>query len=449
MFSLAEIATLLGAPPPVGADAIPARAVHDSRKIQQGDLFVAIRGARVDGHAYLDEALARGACGAIVADASRAPDESAGLIVVDDTVAALQQVASAWRNRLPGHVVGLTGSYGKTTTRTLLAHLLRRSRSVFETPANYNTEIGLPMALLSMTPEDEVGVFELGTERPGEIGLLASIVRPSTGILTGVGPSHLDGFESLDAIADEKWTLIDRLDADAIAFVNADSPQLLARSLSAECDVRTVGLDAGSVRGEIEASVPALIVRLLEPPLRLETRLLGEHNAVNVLLAVACALELGASPQEIEEAAESYRPPAHRLQALSAPFGTMLDDTYNANPASMRAALHVLTSYGAPGAQRVFVFGDMLGLGEGSDCFHREIATFAQSLGVDRILPAGARAANACRGLRGSDNALLQVADQAETLREMLRGDDNVVLIKGSRALALDELVEQLLPPGG
>lgn len=441
MFSLGEIAARLGAGQPADAGAEPVRIVHDSREIEQGDLFVAMAGARVDGHAFLDEAFRRGACGAILSDPSSAPERAPGLIVVDDPVDALQQLASAWRNRLPGTLIGVTGSFGKTTTRTLLAHMLRTTRNVHEPPANYNTEIGLPLALLAMQTESDVGVFELGTERPGEIAFLASLLRPSIGILTAVGPSHLGGLGSLEAITDEKWSLVDALGADGTAFVNGDSPHLASRVPSAPCAIRSVGLDAGDLKGSVEASVPALTVTTDSPPMRLQTSLLGAQNATNMLLAVVCALHLGVRPSDIEEAARDYEPPTHRLRALEAPLGTILDDVYNANPASTRAALHVLSEYGGAEANRVFVFGDMLDLGEASDRLHQEIVDYAESLRIDCILPVGDRAAAVC-GTRA-----IGVEDRASAVLAALRGDENIVLVKGSRALGLERLVDSLLRP--
>jgi len=443
MYSLGEIAKIVRGSLTGDADTRPLRVVHDSRTVEPGDLFVALRGARTDGHAFLGEVFRRGACGSLVADAGGIPEDTPGLIVVADPLEALQRLASAWRDRLPSKQIGITGSFGKTTTRTLTAHLLRTAFTVHEPPGNFNTEIGLPLALLAMPEAAEVGVFELGAERPGDIGFLAELLRPYIAVLTGVGPSHLDGFGSIEAIAEEKWSLVAGLDRSAIAFVNADSPHLLTRIPKAPCAVRSVGVEAGNLRGRVERDVPELVLEVDEPRMHLRVPLLGAQNASNVLLAVACALHLGVKPQTIEEAIGDYVPPHQRLRALEAPFGTVLDDTYNANPASVKAALRVLAAYGAPDAHRVFVFGDMLGLGEASDRMHREIVGFAESLGIDRILPVGERAAAAC-GV-----AAPKAEDRPRTVRSVFREGENVVLVKGSRALALEHLVAALLRKDG
>jgi UDP-N-acetylmuramoyl-tripeptide--D-alanyl-D-alanine ligase len=449
MLTLGEIASLLGVTPPDAAETAPRRVVHDSRVVGPGDLFVALPGARTDGHAFLGAVFRRGACGAILSDPTQAPEGAGGLIVVEDGVLALRRLASAWRDRLTSTLIGVTGSHGKTTTRSLLAHLLRSSFRIYEAPGNFNTEIGLPLALLNMPASASIGVFELGTERPGDIALLASILRPSVGILTGVGPSHLGGLGSLEAIAVEKWSLIDALDHDDVAFLNADAGELRTRIPAARCRIQTVGLTHGSFRGSIESAVPDLVIRLDEPPLRLETRLLGSENARNVLLAVACALQLGVSPAEIETAARTYEPPPHRLRPRPTSFGILLDDTYNANPTSMRLALRVLADYGSEGARRVFVFGDMLDLGKASKRLHAETADLAESLGIDLVLPAGPRAATACAGRDATDGSLLEAENRRDVLLSHLAGPNNVVLIKGSRALALDELVAEILTTTG
>jgi len=444
MFSLGEMADIVGAKPPA-VDARPSRVVHDSRRIAEGDLFVALRGARTNGHAFLTEAFRRGACGAILAEPTLAPRSARGLIVVEDPLAALQHLASAWRERLTATIVGITGSNGKTTTRSLLAHLLSTRWSVHQPRENYNTEIGLPLALLAMPSTSEVGVFELGTQAPGEIALLASILRPTVGIVTGVGPSHLAGLRSLGAVAEEKWSLIDALPADGFAFIHADSPHLTESIGRAPCEVCTVGLTTGSVRGHVLAAVPRLVVQLAEPALRLETGLVGRHNAGNVLLAAACALRLGLRSDAVEQAVRSFESPAHRLRPLKAPFGTLLDDTYNANPSSMEAALRVLSEYGGPTMRRVFVFGDMLDLGEASERLHREILERAFTFGIDQIIPVGEQAAAACGSRSNSQRLPSDHCTQATELRGRLSGRDNVVLVKGSRALGLEKLVDELL----
>ena len=444
MFSLGEMAGIVGATAPADDDR-PGRIVHDSRLIEKGDLFVALRGAKTDGHAFLDEAFRRGACGAIVAEGTQPSRTARGLVVVMDPLAALQRLASAWRDRLSATIIGITGSNGKTTTRSLLAHLLGAQRSVHQPPENYNTEIGLPLALLAMPATCKIGVFELGTQAPGEIALLASVLRPTIGIVTDVGPSHLAGLESLDAVAEEKWSLIEAIPDSGLAFIHADSPHLSKRAERAHCQLCSVGLTNGSFRGRVVASVPRLVVQVAEPQLRLETKLVGYHNAGNALLAAACAARLGLPGDVLEEAMRGFEPPAHRLRPLEAPFGTVLDDTYNANPASMEGALRVLSEYGSPKAHRVFVFGDMLDLGEASERLHREIVERALSFGIDQIIPIGERATAAC-GNR-SANRLLPAdhCAQAAELRKQLSARENVVLVKGSRDLGLEKLVDELL----
>ncbi len=444
MFSLGEIAAIVHGERTNRGGRTPRRIVHDSRCVEPGDLFVALPGARTDGHEHLADAFRRGACGAIVSDPSRAPDSVHGLVVVPDTLVALQTLAAAWRDRSSATIVGITGSNGKTTTRSLLAHLLRDTSSVHEPPENYNTEIGLPLALLAMPGDSDVGVFELATEAPGEIRRLAEILRPSAALLTGVGPSHLEGFGSIDAIVAEKWSLVDTMAPEGLAFVNAESTPLRTRIATAGRTLVTVGLHEGEFRGHITSVVPRLSVVIDEPPLELRTGLLGEHNATNVLLAVACALRLGTSPATIEERTRTFEPIRQRLKAISAPFGTVLDDTYNANPASTRAALRVLAAFGTPRSRRLFLFGDMLGLGARSADYHTEILGFALGLGVD-VIPIGSRARAACTTAASDRIALLEPDSVSEAIRRRLAGPEDVVLVKGSRALGLERIVAALL----
>jgi len=444
MFSLDEIAHVVHGRLRGAREATPRRVVHDSRLVEPGDLFVALRGARTDGHAYLIDAYTRGACGAIVSDQSELPASVAGLIVVPDPLAALQALAAAWRSLSTATIVGVTGSNGKTTTRRLLAHLLQGTFTVHEPPENYNTEIGLPLALLGMPEDCTVGVFELATESPGEIGQLAKILRPPMALVTSAGPSHLDGLGSIDAVAVEKWSLVESLPPDGVAFVNAESEPLRAFIERAPCEVVTIGLTRGDLRGHVASSIPRLVVQVEDPPLTLETGLLGDQNATNVLLAAACALRLGLSPHAIEERAATFEPIGRRLRPIPAPFGTVLDDTYNANPASTKAALRVLAQFGRPQSRRIFAFGDMLGLGEGSDRYHEEVLDLALNLGLD-VAPVGPRASAACAA-SGSDRIIKIGSEGAvAAIRDRLSGPDVVVLVKGSRALELERIVAALL----
>jgi len=446
VFSVREIAAVVRGDLTLDVGGTPRRIVHDSQRIERGDLFVALRGARTDGHAFLTEAFDRGACAALVSEHTSDTPAALALIVVPNALVALQRLAGAWRERLDGKtIVAVTGSNGKTTTRSLLAHILRKQFVVHEAPENYNTEIGLPLALLGMAESSEIGVFELGTEKPGEIAALTSILRPTVGILTGVGPSHLGGFGSIDAIAQEKWDLARGVPPGGLLLLNGDAAPLRPFVANGKLDAVTVGLAAGQIRGRVVEAVPTLCVEVDDPPLRLETKLIGEHNATNVLLAALCAHRLGLASSAIEARVRTFEAVPHRLRSLPAPFGVVLDDVYNANPASMKAALHVLIGYGGPSSRRVFVFGDMLDLGETSDHHHREILTLALELGIDSVLPAGPRAADACLGIESDRIALAKPEERIARLRALLPGPDDVVLIKGSRALRLEELVDELL----
>jgi len=452
MYPVGDVARIVGGDLLRGDGAVPARIVHDSREISEGDLFVALRGRRTDGHAFLSDVFAHGACGALVSDPSSAPAGARNLIVVDDPLEALQRLAATWRGSLDATFVGITGSNGKTTTRALLAHILRgsdRIRGVFNAPKNYNTDVGLPLALLAMPEATSIGLFELGAERPGDIAALVDVLAPRVGLITSVGPSHLDGLGSVEAVAREKWSLVERLPPDGIGIVNADSSDLRRLMQGAGGRCASVGIERGDVRGRIEQEVPQLILTVDDPPMRLAAPVIGRHNAVNLLLAGVTAHRLGVPTGTIEERAETFVPVPHRLEPIDAPLGTVLDDTYNANPASTAGALRALARCGGPETRRVFVFGEMRDLGPGAHRYHREAVDLALDLGIDAVLPVGDRAVAACRTRPADTIRLVNRDELRHTIRSICPASrDAFVLVKGSRALELERLVDELVRDG-
>jgi len=448
MFSVLQIARLVDGCLLRSMETTPERVIHDSRLVQEGDLFIALKGGRTDGHEFLEEAFVRGACGAIVSDSKAVPETAHNVICVEEPLGALWALAAAWRREHSATFIGITGSCGKTTTKALLAHLLAADTKVFAAPESYNTEIGLPLALLSMSTSAQVGIFELGASTPGEIAPLANLLSPQIAILTMVGRTHLEGFGDSKTVAEEKWELVRALPSDGTAIVNADCLELAPFIEQETRRLVSFGLESGMVRGTITRSVPNLHVKIAEPPLGLICPLIGRHNATNLLGAVSCALHLSVPPQTIEERVATFESVSHRLQLLRVPFGYLLDDTYNANPESTAAALHVLAEFDLPVERRALVFGDMLELGEESARFHRQILDLAIGLGVFPILPVGELATQAVEEVRPRlprGRFVVAPRDQlADRIRESLRGKQTLLLVKGSRRLGLEQIVDQL-----
>lgn len=427
------------------------RAVHDSRQVRPGDLFVALPGKRTDGHLHLAEAYTRGARAALVTRTSDLPQRVTNGIVVEDAVEALYRLAAAWRERLTATFVAITGSCGKTGTRAAAAHLLRGTHAVYSARENYNTEIGVPLALLEMDERAAVGLFELGTERPGEIAPLARLVAPDLAVVTRIGHGHLAGFGSLEAIADEKWQIVAAPATRPRAVINGDDPLLAARAAAWDGPLVRFGTRHGDLVGSASASSPPLRLTLEQPAAELAFNLIGAHQATVALAAVAVALELGVGIGDVVARAPSCAPQPHRLELRDAPFGAVLDDSYNANPESTQAALEALATLVTPIPGRAWVFGEMFGLGAASARWHRAMLGRALEIGVDPIFPVGDAPRRAAADATTAAQAHLAVVDAqdmtalAESIARRLReSSPTVLLVKGSRDLGLDRLVAEL-----
>lgn len=414
-------------------------------------MFIALKGERTDGHLFLEEAFRKGASGAIV---SREPVGAGlfNLIEVEDTKEALQALARAYRRSFKIPIVGVTGSSGKTTTKELLFAILSKRFRAYRSPGNYNTEYGLPLAILAMPRDTEVGVFELGLQRPGDIGALAAVLEPTVGVITSIGEAHLGFFRDQEELAENKWELIARLPRGNPAILNHESLHLRRRmeqleraisfGIADEADYRATEIDDTRLEG--------LRFKLGSPAgsFPIESRLLGRFNAYNILAAAAAALELGASPEDVQEAVAEFRPIAHRMELRRSKAGLILDDSYNANPSSTEEALATLAKL-KTGRRKVFVLGDMLELGERAVAAHREIAELIAEMGLDLVLTLGELAAEAGKALieRGWGERVV-ITHSHDELKEALisrLGDGrNLILIKGSRALGLDRLVATL-----
>lgn len=430
----------------------------DSRATKPGEVFFALPGPRSDGRRYVVEAFARGAAAAVVEEGG-GPIAGAGQVIeVPDVLRALGALGAAYRDTLPGTVIAITGSVGKTTTKDMIHAAFEGSRRVVKAPRSFNNFIGVPLTLLSASREDEVIICELGTNAPGEIDRLGAIVRPDVSVLTGIGLSHLQGLHDIEGVAAEKVALLRHLKRGGAAFFNGDDVRTRAmaavfRELRPEDVALTVGFAADcDWRGmplELMTSEPEARSRMrIDGGRFLELGVPGLHNLRNAFLAFAVAAEAGIEAPEILSRLARFQTPAGRLDVIRSGPVTLIDDSYNANPTSMRAALECFSLFAA-GEKRIAVLGSMLELGPRSKGFHRQVGRLVVRYGIDTLITVGddaAQIAEAARSL-GMPSQRIRVFDTAaEALAAPIWEPEpgQSYLIKGSRAVGLDAVVQDL-----
>jgi UDP-N-acetylmuramoyl-tripeptide--D-alanyl-D-alanine ligase len=425
----------------------PERVTIDSRDAGPGALFVGLPGERVDGGRFAPQALAAGAWGVLVgeehAEAARCAVPGV-LLAAEQPLHSLQRLATAWRAELDATVIAITGSTGKTTTKDILLALLAPERRTVASRANFNTEIGLPLEILAAPAETEVLVLEHAMRGAGQIAELAEISDPDIAVIVNVGPVHLELLGSIEAIASAKAELIEALEPGGVAVVPAGE-RLLDPYLRDDIQVVTFGID-GDVRS-VRSELDRVEIDLGGQSIALEVPFTQAHLRENLLAAVAAASAAGVTPQGKVEVAFS----PSRGQRVVLPSGvTLIDDCYNANPMSMRAALDDLiqTARQRAESRSVAVLGDMLELGPQERSFHAEIGSHADSIGVDVLLTVGPLAAAIGESFGGEAYAVANAGEAAALLPELLEPSD-VVLVKASRGVGLELVSESLIESAG
>ncbi len=431
----------------------------DSRTVGPDELFVAIRGEVHDGHLYVPEAIRHG-CRAVLIERDRIDGLSAGrwaeqgvfCTAVADTRRALGDLAAYHRSRLPARVVAITGSNGKTSTRQMTVAVASALGPTLAPASNFNNDIGVPLTLFRLTEDHRVAVLELGMNHFGEIARLTDICRPDIGVITNVGPAHLEGVGSLRGVQAAKGELLDRMPANRRAVLNADDPRVLALAQKTTLAVLLFGTgpEAGVRAEKIRAEAGRLHFFLALPsggvPVVLDTP--ARFMIHNALAAAAVGHLLGLSSEDIRAGLESFSPVKGRLQIIETRQGvTIIDDTYNANPGSMAGVLQALTE--APASRRILVVGDMKELGAESEALHRRLGADAMETGLDRLFAAGDFAGAVADGAAAAGMAPEAVfagskSDILKVLADLVRPGDWIA-VKGSRAMKMEEVVEGLL----
>lgn len=450
MFDLEHIARITGGELSGSvADGTISGLSTDSRNISAGDLFVPLRGENFDGHDYIGQAVQKGAAACL------SEEVIAGLSVpvvrVANTLDALGNIASAWRQQLHGPLIGVTGSAGKTTTKEMLAGILERIGPGLKTAGNFNNLIGLPLTLLRLEERHQWAVIEMGTSALGEIERLTEIARPDVGVVTNIGAAHLESLPGLDGVARAKGELLAGLKG-GIAAINADDPRVVVLPVANGVKRVTYGLSAeAQVRGEAIVSRGNsvsfdLCVADLRRPITL--KLPGRHNVLNALAAATVALELDVSMENVVAGLEAFNAVSGRMCLTPTGGGGMvLDDSYNSNPLSAAAALEALQSLGGSG-RRIAVMGDMLELGFEAPDMHEELGQRAAAV-ADVVIAVGFFADQIATGAQqaGMDSAqIYRCADADEAIRKLVKIQcrEDQILIKGSRAVRLDRVAAAL-----
>lgn len=425
----------------------------DSRQVQAGDLYFAIKGERFDGHDYLSDVAARGAAGMVI-ERGRVPQRppDCALLLVDDVRQALGKLASACRQNHGLPVIAVGGSNGKTTTKDLIAATLGRRFATLKSEASFNNDIGVPLTLLKLTGLYEAAVLEAGTNHPGELAPLMKMIQPKYGVITSIGREHLEFFGDMAGVAKEEGTLAELLPAGGTLFIHGDSEWAgpIARRTSAaiirvgfgeknDWRAKSVRLDKNGITFQVEAPLAAF-----NGEYRLN--LLGRHQAVNALLAMAVGAELGLAPAEVRAGLAECPPPKMRLQLWEANGVRVLDDAYNANADSTLAALATLCDLPLQG-RRVAVLGDMNELGAHGEAAHREVGRRAAELGVGQLFAIGKMAAITAEAARQAGlTRVIEFTDVEAAVRPVknfLKPGD-VVLFKASRTCQLERITELL-----
>jgi UDP-N-acetylmuramoyl-tripeptide--D-alanyl-D-alanine ligase len=446
---LSRVAEFLSAAGEFDHNAVAQGYSIDSRTIQPGELFFAVKGERMDGHDFVSQALEKGAAAAVIGkDQLARYGVKTSLIAVDDTLAALQILASAVRRLWGKPLIGVTGSTGKTTTKEAIAHVLSTRFRVLKSEGNFNNHFGLPLMLLKVEPEHEIAVIEMGMSHAGEIAALAKIAQPAIGVVTNVAPVHLEFFESVAGIARAKYELIEALPAVGVAVLNADDEyvsqfgrdfrgKVILYGRRASADVRAENIQPlGSEGSAFDVVVGGCREKAL-------LHLVGTHNIQNALAAVAVGLEQGMSPSEVVAALASLAPADKRGQVVKLGNITIINDCYNCNPKALEAMVDALAAM--PAKRRIVVVGAMLELGPTGDDLHRQAGEYIAGKKIDLLL-----------GVRGQAQQMVEAARQAGMQAEFVATpeeagewlvretrDGDVVLLKASRGVKLERALEK------
>lgn len=429
----------------------------DSRQVEPGDLFVPIIGERVDGHKFIPQVIAAGAAVVLTSEHDEAPvgECGAAYIRVDDTKSALQDIGRYLRGRLSLPLVGVTGSVGKTTTREMIAAALSAKYRVYKTPGNSNSQVGVPITISEISKEDEVGVIELGMSEPGELTIIAQIAKIDMAVITNIGITHIEQLGSRENIYKEKMTIQDGLKADGVLILNGDDDMLrntkgkggvatIYYGTGENCDFRAENINLndggakftavhGKERQDVELSV------------------LGQHNVMNALAAIAVCSQCGMTMEEAARGLKTFTGFKGRQQIHAGEKLTILDDSYNASPASMKASLDVFKGL-KPGYRHVAVLADMKELGDKVLEYHHEVGVHTANTGVDIVVTLGEACHSLAEGVKSvADIPVAEFTDKekmVEYLEETLL-DGDCVLFKGSNSMGLSAVVAYFVEKAG
>jgi UDP-N-acetylmuramoyl-tripeptide--D-alanyl-D-alanine ligase len=437
-FRVKEIAAVLGHP--ATSDAWITGWSVDSRTVQPGDLFFALRGPNHDGNAYLDEAFRKGAVAAV------ANSQNSSVLTVPDSLAALQSIAAWARNQWAGLVIGVTGSAGKTTTKDIIAAMLAASKTI----GNLNNHVGLPLSILRLPSSARVAVLEMAMNHSGEIRRLCEIARPNIGVVTNVGHAHMEAFDSIEGVAAAKRELIESLPADGVAVLNFDDPLVIQFRHAHPGRTVTFGLNPGAdVRAEnVQDTSDGLTFSVHGVPF--SSPLHGRHSILNFLAGIAVAGLFGIRASELTDVVRDIAPGPQRGERFLHNGILILNDCYNSNPDAARAMIDVLRDTQAQ--RRIAVLGEMLELGRWSGALHRDVGSYLAAQGIDVLV-----------GIRGAAGSLVDAAKEAgqavnaaffferpeeagDRLRKIARAGD-VILFKGSRGTHVERALERFLSP--
>ncbi len=437
------------------------RVCTDSRQAQKDDVFIALSGDRFDGHQFLEDVTRKGINVVVVEDHKPIPDlAGCAIVVVKDTRKALGRLAAEYRRDFSLPIIAVGGSNGKTTTKDLIAAVLRRKLTTLWSDASFNNDIGVPLTLLRLENTHEAAVMEVGTNHPGELAPLVKMIQPKYGVITNIGREHLEYFGDLDGVVEEEGWLAELLPADGKLFLGGDSDWVPLLARRSRAPVVRVGLGntndwrAVSLRPDKRGTAFRVEAPNAEYAGEYRINLLGRHQVANALFAIAVGGELGLGRLDIERGLAECRAPAMRLQLWESHGVQVLDDAYNANADSALAALQTLKDLPCKG-RRIAALGDMAELGAHTEAAHGEVGRRAAELGIDQLFAIGRMAAVTARAARDAGlNRVLEFSDvesAAAALKSFVKPDD-LLLLKASRMARLERIAEALRsnkPAGG